>query len=217
MSGTSIERSPYEAALGDVLDGLHPRLRTYFAAIPAGHLGVGEGVFTRVGTPRRWLWPVLWLFAREGVLFPVWERDVPFTVVNRPTVDDGGRIAVAAVRTFRLGSGTRRMVDAITADPAGLVDFLGVHRCFDAELTARVVDGAMHLASAAVALRVAGHRIRIPAVLAPRVALVERFEDTTDSQHVEVTVDLPLLGRLYEYGGSFCYSILPITPGEAPE
>jgi hypothetical protein len=69
VSGTSIERSPWEAALGDVLGGLHPRLRGYFAAIPAGHLGVGEGVFATVGTPRRWLWPLLWFFARDGVLF----------------------------------------------------------------------------------------------------------------------------------------------------
>jgi len=214
VSGTSIERSPYEAALGDVLGGLHPRLRAYFASIPAGHRGVGEGLFTRVGTPRRWLWPVLWLFSREGVLFPVWERNVPFTVVNRPAVDEAGRVAVAAVRTFRFDSGTRRMVDAITADPAGLIDYLGVHRRCEAELTARVVGGAMHLTSNGVALRVAGRRIRLPSALAPRVALVESFDDATDSQHVEVTVDLPLLGRLYEYGGSFRYSIVPAEAAE---
>lgn len=214
MSGTSIERSPYEAALGGVPAGLHPRLRSYFAAIPAGHRGVGEGAFTRVGTPRRWLWPALSLFSREGVLFPVWERNVPFTVVNRPAVDEAGRIAVAAVRTFRFGSGTRRMVDAITADPTGLVDYLGVHRRLEARLAAQVVDGAMHLTSTGVALRVAGRRIRLPSALAPRVALVESFDDSTDSQHVEVTVDLPFLGRLYEYGGSFRYAI---TPEGAPE
>lgn len=213
MSGTSIERSPFEAALGDVLGGLHPRLRAYFAAIPAGRQGVGEGVFTSVGTPRRWLWPVLWFFAREGVLFPVWERDVSFTVVNRPIVD-GGRVAVAAERTFRLRSGPRRMVDAITADSTGLVDYLGVHRRFEARLTARVSGGAMHLASTSVAVRIAGRPIRIPAAVAPRVALVERFDDSTDLQHVEVTVDLPLLGRVYEYAGSFRYAI---APAEVPE
>ena len=213
MSGTSTERSPWEAALGDVPGGLHPRLRAYFAAIPAGHLGVGEGVFTSVGTPRRWLWPVLWLFARDGVLFPVWERDVPFTVVNRPTVDRGGRIAVTAVRTFHLRSGTRRMVDAITADSTGLVDYLGTHRRIEARLTARVSGGGMHVSSTAVALRIAGRAIRIPAAVAPRVVLVERFDDSTDLQHVEVTVDMPLLGRVYEYSGSFRYAI---SPAEGP-
>ncbi|MBE7163154.1 MAG: DUF4166 domain-containing protein, partial [Williamsia herbipolensis] len=73
---------------------LHPRLRAYFAAIPPGHVGRGDGVFAVVGTPRRWLWPFLALFARDDVMFPVWERDVPFTVENRP------------VRVGR-GSGTR--------------------------------------------------------------------------------------------------------------
>lgn len=214
MTGTSLERSPYEVALGDVLVGLKPRLRAYFAAIPAGHHGVGEGVLTRIGTPRRWLWPVLWLFARDGVLFPVWERDVPFTVVNRPAPDPSGLVAVSAVRTFRLGSGTRRMVDAITAGPTGLVDNLGAHRRWEAGFTARVVDGAVQLTSTGVALQLAGRRIRIPRLIAPRVALVERFDDATGSQHVEVTVDLPLLGRLYEYGGSFRYRV---APGEAAE
>ena len=53
-------RSPYELSIGaEVLARLHPRLRTYFGPVPPGHVGRGEGVFTVVGTPRRWLWPVL--------------------------------------------------------------------------------------------------------------------------------------------------------------
>jgi hypothetical protein len=78
-------RSPYElCAAPELLARLHPRLRAYFGAIPPGHVGRGEGVFRVVGTPRRWLHPLLALFARDAVMFPVWERDVPFTVENRP-------------------------------------------------------------------------------------------------------------------------------------
>ncbi len=214
MSGTPIDRSPYEAALGDVLVDLHPRLRAYFAAIPAGHHGYGRGIFTIVGTPRRWLWPILWLLSRQGVLFPVWERNVPFTVINRPTIDTQGRAAVAAVRSFQLETGHRRMIDAITAEPEGLVDHLGVHRRYVATLTANVVDGAMHLMSTRVAVRVGGLRVGLPWLCAPRVTLTERFDSATDTQHVAVTIDAPLLGRLYEYEGSFNYET---RPGEAFE
>ena len=150
-------RSPYELSTPpDVLARLHPRLSTYFGAIPPGHVGRGEGVFDVVGTPRRWLWPVLAWFARDAVMFPVWERDVPFTVENRPArVGRGqavqeGRVAVRAHRTFRFRSGTRTMVDAITAGPDGLVDHLGrrgrVSALLRAEVDAQGPDaGALRL------------------------------------------------------------------------
>ncbi|WP_394768763.1 DUF4166 domain-containing protein [Lacisediminihabitans sp.] len=96
MSAAPGDGSPYRAVVGGALDGLHPRLRAYFGAIPVGSLGRGEGVFDVVGTPRRWLWPALWVLGRQGVLFAVWQRDVPFTVINRPIVDAAGRTAVAA-------------------------------------------------------------------------------------------------------------------------
>ena len=55
MSGTSIERSPYEAALGDVLDALPPGLRPYFAAVPPGEGYRAErAVVSLVG---RWVVP----------------------------------------------------------------------------------------------------------------------------------------------------------------
>jgi hypothetical protein len=37
--------------------------------------------------------------------------------------------------------------------------------------------------------------------------LVERFDDASESQHVHVTLEAPLIGRLYEYSGSFTYEL----------
>jgi hypothetical protein len=199
--------SPYEEVFGDTIDSLHPRLRAYFGAIPAGSLGRGEGVFDVVGTPRRWLWPALWLVGRQGVLFAAWQRDVPFTVVNRPIVDAAGRTAVAAERTFHLEGGDRMMVDAITADAGHLVDFLGRSRRLEARLEATVHDGALLLRSTSLAVRIGHWRMRLPSAISPRVRLVERFDDGSDRQQVSVTVDAPLVGRLYEYSGSFRYEI----------
>ena len=203
----SREPSPYEAALGEtLLAGLHPRLRAYFAAVPAGMLGFGEGTFDTVGTPRRWLRPLIGLLADPDVLFPVWERAVPFTVVNRPTVD-AGRPAVAGERTFQLPGGDRVMRDVIVATPDGLVDILGMRRRFRALFMADVVDGALHLTSTRVAVRVGARHVRIPRAPAPRIALVERYSEEDDRQHVNVTVSVPLLGRVYEYAGSFRYEL----------
>jgi len=194
--------SPYEVALGGDLTALHPKLRAYFAAIPPGRHGVGRGSFDTVGTPRRWLWPVLAVLARDGVLFPVWQQDVPFLVVNRP-----GPARVDAVRRFDFGGGARDMVDAIGADADGLTDRLGRSGRLEARLDGRVVDGALHLTSSRLFLHHRGRRVPVPRWCAPLVHLTERFDDGDQRQHVRVTVTLPLVGTLYEYAGSFRYSI----------
>lgn len=200
--------SPYETARGGDLTGLHPQLRTYFAAIPAGQHGLGRGVFTSVGTPRRWLWPVLAVLARDGVLFPVWEHDVAFLVVNRP-----GPARVDAVRRFEFRDGPRDMIDAIRADADGLVDRLGRSGRWEARLESRIVDGALRLHSTRVSVRLLGRRLPVPRWCAPVVELTERFDDGDQRQHVRVTVTVPLVGLVYEYAGSFRYSV---ESGEPP-
>jgi len=218
-----VTRSPYELSTPpDVLARLHPRLSTYFGAIPPGHVGRGEGVFDVVGTPRRWLWPVLAWFARDAVMFPVWERDVPFTVENRPArVGRGqavqeGRVAVRAHRTFRFRSGTRTMVDAITAGPDGLVDHLGRRGRVSALLRTEVDGtgpdaGALRLVSTRVTFRALGREWCLPALIAPRVTLTERFDDDADLQRVSLVLSAPVVGTLYRYEGAFRYEIAPDT------
>ncbi len=213
-------RSPYElSTTPDVVDRLHPRLRAYFGAIPSGHVGRGDGVFDVVGTPRRWLWPVLALFARDAVMFPVWERQVPFTVENRPARVGRGssleaRVAVRAHRTFHLRSGDRTMVDAITAEPDGLVDHLGRHGRVSARLRVEVdADGpdagALRLVSTRVTFRALGRGWSLPALIAPRVTLTERFDDEADLQRVSLVLTAPIVGTLYRYEGAFRYVIAP--------
>ncbi|MBT2502544.1 DUF4166 domain-containing protein [Curtobacterium sp. ISL-83] len=207
-------RSPYELSTSpEGLAGLHPRLRAYFGPIPPGHVGRGEGVFAVVGTPRRWLWPVLAWFARDAVMFPVWERDVPFTVENRPS-HTAGRVAVRAQRTFRFRTGDRTMVDAITAEPEGLVDHLGHHGRVSALLRIEVTDGALRLVSTRLWFRALGRGWRLPTALSPRVTLVERFDDEADRQRVSLVLTAPVIGTLYRYEGAFRYGIVPETGPE---
>jgi hypothetical protein len=185
--------SPYEAALN--LVGLHPRLRAYFGEIPAGSVGRGVGVFEVVGTPKRWLWPVLWILGLQGVVFAAWARDVPFTVTNTPSNGAlGGR------RTFHFVRGDRSMVDLISA-PSGLVDELGTRRQYRASLVGEVVDGALRLHST-------GMRTRWGLPLPGRVDLTERWDDSSDTQHVSVVISAPVLGRVYEYSGYFNYEVV---------
>jgi hypothetical protein len=201
--------SPYEQVLGDRASTLHPGLQAYFAGIPVGWLGTGTGTFQTVGTPRRWLWPVLWVLERQGILFPVWERDVPFSVVNRSSRDRDGTVAVTAVRTFRTTARTRRMVDAITAEGAELVDDLGYRRRYRARFAVSVESGALKMTTTGVAVRLRNTWLTVPRRLAPVVTLTERFHEQTGLQHVAVVTTMPGIGRVYEYAGSFVYELGP--------
>jgi hypothetical protein len=188
--------SPWRRVLGDELEELHPRLSAYFSAIPAGRVGVGHGTFDSVGTPRRWLYPLLAILGRWGVVFPVWEHDVPFTVRNE---QDGELLR--ARRTFHLRAGDRVMEDAIGVDRGTLVDRLGRSGSLRAGFAGAAVEGALRLESRGVTWR------GIPVPFAPTVRLCERFDEAAGRQHVELTLDAPVFGRLYGYSGHFDYAI----------
>jgi hypothetical protein len=147
-------RSPYERALGSRVDELHPVLRSYFAVIPAGSVGIGEGVFERFGTQHRWLWPFLAVAERCRVIVPGMHHDVPFRIENR--TEDGRQ---TATRSLWLGSGEWSMVDAVSFVPdresssgeeasaggdygfGGVVDVLGRPAIVEAGFSVDVVDG----------------------------------------------------------------------------
>ncbi|BDZ37651.1 DUF4166 domain-containing protein [Microbacterium suwonense] len=198
-----VPQSPYLRALGEHRTQLHPALRTYFSAIPRGQVGVGEGVFERVGTPRRWLWPVLRMLQRHSVVHAGWDHDVPFTIHNRTIAGKA-----IGIRTLHLPSGDWTMKDAVSARPRGrVVDQLGEPTTLAVSFDVTVDGDALALRSATVGIRLGRVRIALPRFLAPVVRLRESAEKRAGRQHVSLTVDMPLIGRLYEYEGSFSYAL----------
>ncbi|MGW8481650.1 DUF4166 domain-containing protein [Microbacterium sp. NPDC055903] len=196
-------RSPYTRALGARAAELHPELRQYFSGIDEGMVGVGEGVFDQVGTPRRWLHPLLYPLQRRGILVAGWYRDVPFRIENRTVA---GR--AVADRVFRLPFGDWIMRDAVAVKTHGrLVDELGEPPLFAASFDVHVQAGALRLRSRAVGLRLGRLRFRAPGWISPVVTLTERFDDASGRQRVSLKIRMPLLGLVYEYAGSFDYRI----------
>lgn len=202
-------RSPYEAALGDRLHELHPSLRRYFSAIPAGCVGIGEGVFAEFGTARRWLWPLLRQFERRGVLFAGYARSVRFRVTNRTIPVAGSEVGRAtAHRELELPGGTWVMTDSVTIAGNRVVDRLGTPQTVYASFDIDVREGALLLTSNAVGLRFGWFRVRIPRWIAPVVRLREEYEPISGLQRIELTLTVPVVGRIYGYRGHFSYGIV---------
>lgn len=195
--------SPWEAALGDRIEHLRPELRAYFGALPPDGEGVGAGTFDRVGTPHRWLRPVLRLVGGPS-LFPVWAADVPFEVRNRAVPGVAG---VAAERRIRLGDRVLTMRDETVATAPGVVvDRIGRPPRLEVAFRPSVQDGGLRLDSFRVRLRLGPLRLPL-GPLSPRVVLTERFDPEAGRQRVALHVDAPVIGRIYEYAGSFTYGI----------
>lgn len=191
--------SPYAAALGTRRDDLDARLRAYFDTIPAGHHGFGTGVFDVVGTPRRWLHPLLRLLRRRGVVPAGFWRDVPFTVVNR-TVGD----TAIGMRTFHFPAGDWTMTDRVTRTTGGITDVLGSPATVAVAFTLHPSGDGLTLHSTRAGLRIGRLRLTAPSWFTPTVRVTEAGGDR---QRVTMTMDLPLVGRVYEYAGSFDYVV----------
>ncbi|MBS1908114.1 MAG: DUF4166 domain-containing protein [Actinobacteria bacterium] len=203
---TSDPLSPYAVALGDRMGELHPPLRAYFQTIPAGRVGIGTGVFEHVGcrnrVTRTLLAPLLRALQRRGAVYAGWAEQVPFTVRNR---DGDGR---DSERELHLPGGTWVMRDHVQPLTHGrIVDRLGRPAMLAAAFAVTAADGALELRSTGVGMRLGGIRIRFPRCVAPRIRLRESIDDATGAQRVALTVDVPLLGRIHEYRGTFRYRI----------
>jgi len=193
--------APWASALGDRVEELSPALAAYFGGSPEGSHGIGEGVFTTVGSPRVWLWPLLAILGRWNIVWPVWQRQVPFTIVNVPTPH-----GLIAVRRFRFASGDRVMTDRILWTPHGLRQRLGSGERVVAEMFVEPVSGGLRIRSGRVGIRMLGLRFSLPAAWSPRILVHERTL-ADRRQHVSLTMDLPVVGRAYEYEGAFEYRI----------
>lgn len=148
--------APWRVALGEEADRLPPGLAAYVRAIPEGSVGVGHGRFDLVGTPHRWLRPLLRLVGGPSI-FPIRAVDAPFTVRNTGVP---GRAAVRAERRVEHAGRTWTMRDEIgSPGPGVVVDVIGVPPRLEVAFRPAVVDGALHLDSTGAALRLGPLRL----------------------------------------------------------
>ncbi|MBC7518366.1 MAG: DUF4166 domain-containing protein [Microbacteriaceae bacterium] len=220
--------SVYQQVLGDDFYKLTPQLQRYFGMPYAGSHGRGTGTYEVAGSELHWLRPILRLFGSRNILFAERERDVPFTVLNRPDGDilratrlfhfgevssspgSGDRLSSAAARrqaSRRAKMTTRTMVDEMRVIDGVLHDYLGTNKELEVTFDIAVSEDKLTMTSSGSWLRLSlGKRLfrfKLPTVLGARVVLTERWE--LDHQRVSVTLTNPILGEIFTYRGTFTY------------
>ena len=105
------------------------------------------------------------------------------------------------------------MPDIVTLGPDHILrNEIGPHRTVVTTFDIDVRDGAVVLSIRRVGMRFGRVRIAAPRFLRPRIGLVERWDEERQRHHVDMTIDAPLLGRVYEYTGYFEYEIESENP-----
>ncbi len=189
-------QSVYERVLGSDFDELAPELRAYFSG--SHGVGVGRGVFEVAGCRLAILRPVLFLLARQRILFPEFAREVPFEIVNTPTANG----ELDAIRTFHLPGRDRPLGDTMRVIDGRLHDFMGNKRGFEVRMVLTIAGGFLTMRSERQWIRILGARIRIPQLA--RVTVSESW--VAGHQHVDVRLNTPVIGEWFRYAGSFAYS-----------
>lgn len=139
----------------------------------------------------------------RGAVYTGWAQDVPFDVANRG--EDG---EVIAERRFHVPEGDWVMRDRVRLAGEGMVeDLLGDPPALSAVFDVGVERGALVLRSRSTRVHLGRFRLRVPRPVAPRIRLEERFLDELERQQVSLSVDMPIIGRIYEYQGTFVHRI----------
>lgn len=200
-------RSVYRALLAGDIDRLQPQLSDYVDGVARGEAGLGRGAYEVAGPSKPWLAPLFSLAAPGHALFGERGHDVGLTVVNVPHRDGRGRLCLSSTRSFDFAGVTRTMEDTMLAGRDGLLhDFLGRRRFLEVSLRLSVSpEGWLRMRSVGTWFWLGRIRIPVPRLLSARVDLTERWDSASASQKVDVTLTHPVLGRVFEYRGSFVY------------
>jgi hypothetical protein len=202
--------SIYRLAMGPGFARLQPELQEYFDLDPASGpgCGTGTGTFDVAGCPLPALRPLLRLAARDRSLFPEYQRNVPFTIVNRARMDAAGRPALAAVRTLEFTGRTRVMEDVTVWDPQRrvLLDRVGDSGLLTTDLECSAgADGRMRLVSRRAGLLAGPLSLPLPRLL-EAAAFTEQWWDRAEGRfRIRTKVIQRQLGTVLEYDGAFSY------------
>ncbi len=211
--------SIYKQALGEEFEKLHPRIRERFEFnSDSGIASVGRGIMDSIWYSKRAMLP-LQLGTMRHIMFPQGGKQIPFTIENYAYQDCFGRETVTWIRQFQFPN-KKRHFDATmiySKQHERIVDYLGTkqHLAVDLEISA-ATNGGLRIRSGEQRFYEHWLQFRFPTLLTGVADVCEWYDDESEKFKISVEVTNPLLGKVFEYQGSFQVEFIKISHATIP-
>jgi len=171
-----------------------------------GDAVVFEGKMDDVWHRPPWISSLLWLSSFVNILFPETGRNVPARLVISPLKTGDRRSVQRWRRTFRFPR-VRRFNATVAYDARrrAVIESMGPAGMLETDWSVQfVAPDQMLIESRGAYLRIAFIRVPLPAVLTPRVRVVQTaVPGVPDTVNVHFSIRHVLLGEIFGYQGSF--------------
>ncbi|MFD2043881.1 DUF4166 domain-containing protein [Ornithinibacillus salinisoli] len=197
--------SIYRQVLGENYNKLHPMLQRRYAFENATPF-MAKGVMKNVYSGPRWLYPLFILGTKWDVLFPEYGQNIPFQIKNTPLKSRGDEEQVLWEREFIFGKKKRYFNALMSLDEKRNVikDYFGEPPVFYSDLALIVTEyGGLIIESKKQRIVLGKLEIPLPKLLQGKAIIKEEFDEEKGIYFISVTVNNPLIGRLFGYEGEF--------------
>lgn len=203
---------PFERALGPKFASLHPKIQEQYAIRPSDEFyWRGGGTMSVVRNGGWHVRPFASLGARRRILFAETGRDVPFIIENHAYVDSYGRATVTWLREFDFEIPRRFDEYVVYCEERKTAAVLaGTRQHLAVDLSLSVIEGgALHLRGGGQWVTAWGIRAPFPRLCSGDAVVTERYLEDRGCFEIDVRIQSPIVGTLFEYRGEFTLERVP--------
>ena len=199
--------TPFRAVLAPHIAVLPPALRDhYLVSATTPYRIVLEGRMDRIWHRPAWLWPLFWFLTLADMLFPETGVDVPAIMTVTGGRDRQGRPYQTWNRSFQFPRSRCFNAMMIFDDQVACpVERLGpgqlLQMAWDVQFHA---PATIEIRTTGCGLRIGQQYMRLPRFCYPTVRAIEiALPARDDAIHIDLSIEHPLLGRIFGYEGTF--------------
>ncbi len=211
--------SIYEQALGEEFNKLHPRIQERFGFDSKAEVAsIGHGVMDYIWFSKLATIP-LQLGTMRNIMFPQSGKTIPFTIENYAYRDRFGRETVTWNRRFKFQNKLRKFDATMiySRKRNRIVDYLGNKQHLAVDLSISVAsNGGIRIRSGDQRFYEGWLQFRFPRTLTGVAEVCEWYDDTEEQFKISVEVRNPLIGRVFQYKGSFQAYFIDVLPSALP-
>lgn len=164
------------------------------------------GVMKAINVGPKVLYPLFWLGVKCKLLFPEHGTNVPFKIINTPSVGANGEEQIHWERVFYFGTKKRYFNALMSFDSKRnlIKDYLGEPSLLYSDLAFTVSsEGHLKIESRKQRLVIGKIEIPLPKIFQGLATVNEKYCEEKRAFQISVNVRNPLIGLIFSYEGEF--------------